>query len=68
MIRILTRAEMMERRKALRDLAFAAFLVRISSQPYQPTAEDHAEAQRFGLVWNPEINDFDEPKQGDCQS
>lgn len=56
-----TRTEMMERRKALRNLAFAVFVARISSQPYTPTTEDHAEAQRRGLVWNAEINDFDEP-------
>lgn len=58
-----TRTEMMERRKALRNLAFAAFMARIATQTYTPTAEDHAEAKRFGLVWNPAINDFDEPKQ-----
>lgn len=62
-MKIFTRAEMMERRKALQDLAFKLMMAKANATTYQPSAEDHAEAQRRGLVWNPEINDFDEPKK-----
>ena len=64
MIRIVTRVEMMERRKALRDLAFKLMMAKANATAYVPTEEDHAEAKRRGLVWNPEINDFDEPAEG----
>lgn len=63
MIRIMTRAEMMERRKALNHLAFKLMMAEANATQYVPTDEDRAEAQRRGLVWNPEINDFDEPKK-----
>lgn len=63
-MKIFTRAEMLERRKALQDLAFRLMIAKANATTYQPTAEDHAEARRRGLVWNPEINDFDEPTKG----
>ena len=62
-MKIFTRAQMMERRKALRDLAFELMMAKANASRYTPTAKDHAEAQRLGLVWNPAINDFDEPKK-----
>lgn len=65
---VIKKAEMLKRRKLMRDYAFAAFMARMNAQTYEPTADDHAEAKRFGLVWNPEINDFDEPAKEDRQS